>query len=302
MAVIVMTLLQLQYFQTVCRYGSVSKAAEILHISQPSVSCAIKDLEAEFRITLFHRQYRGMRLTAEGQQFFALTNHLLSGAEQTTRAMHNLSQKKQQIRVGVPPMIGSLFLPRIYTSFSVRHPEIEILLEEAGRQELQLHLSQGQLDCALLPHDGPLDTSLSCRKIAQLETVCCVSSQHTLAGMPNVRMEELSQFPLVLFKDSFFQTERIMSRFFQQDLIPNVRLYTSQLSTVSALISENAAIGFMFRQLADPISGLVSIPLEPPMQVQVSLVWRKYSLLSGELQKFSEHISNIFPTAQTETP
>lgn len=290
-----MTLTQLLYFQTVCRSGSISRAAEILHISQPSISCAIKDLESEFNVTLFQRQYRGMNLTEEGRQFFELTNHLLTYTKQTTRAMHDVSQQKRQLRIGVPPMIGSLFLPRLYPGFIETYPDISITLEEAGRQELLQQLSQGQLDCALLPHDRPFDGSLSCVKIARLETVCCVSPMHPLAERSYVQMEDLSDFPLVLFKDSFFQTESIMRRFSECGLSPHVTLYTSQLSTVSALVSKNTAIGFMFRQLSDPIPDIVSIPLKPAMAVQVSLAWRRHSFLSRELKQFIDHMTELFP-------
>lgn len=57
---------QLKYFNTVAEQGSVSKAAELLHISQPSLSAAIKELEEEFGTTLFNRHYRGVALTREG--------------------------------------------------------------------------------------------------------------------------------------------------------------------------------------------------------------------------------------------
>ena len=72
-----MTLNQLRYFKAVCQYDSVSRAAQRLNISQPSVSNAIKELETEFGVRLFNRQYRRISLTDAGLQLLALTESLL---------------------------------------------------------------------------------------------------------------------------------------------------------------------------------------------------------------------------------
>ena len=63
-----MNLIQLRYFQAVCACGNLTQAAQQLHISQPSLSSAIQTLEKEFGVGLFVRQYRGVELTAEGEQ------------------------------------------------------------------------------------------------------------------------------------------------------------------------------------------------------------------------------------------
>ena len=64
---IAMKLLQLKYFLTICEYSNISRAAGKLHVSQPSLTAAMKSLEQEFGITLFHRQSRGLILTEEGE-------------------------------------------------------------------------------------------------------------------------------------------------------------------------------------------------------------------------------------------
>ena len=76
-----MTLVQLKYFQTVCKYNNITRASNELHISQPSLSNAIKDLEKEFGISLFYRFSKGLVLTEEGSLFLEETNHLLEHAD-----------------------------------------------------------------------------------------------------------------------------------------------------------------------------------------------------------------------------
>ena len=77
-----MNLTKLRYFYTICAFESFSDAAAYLHISQPSLSNAIKDLEDEFEVVLFSRHYRGVSLTPEGQVLYNLSKDVLSRAEQ----------------------------------------------------------------------------------------------------------------------------------------------------------------------------------------------------------------------------
>ena len=116
-----MTLTQLRYFQAVCRFHSVTQASDFLHISQPSISSAIRDLEQEFGVVLFLRQYRGMSLTEEGLHFLELADSLLAHADQVRQAMADIGQKRRQFQLGIPPMIGSTLRRPVP---GLRHPDL----------------------------------------------------------------------------------------------------------------------------------------------------------------------------------
>ena len=76
-----MKLLQLKYFYTVCRYGSITKAADKLFVSQPTISFCIKELEEEFGVKLFHRKHNRLRLTVEGQFFCEKVKYILQSVD-----------------------------------------------------------------------------------------------------------------------------------------------------------------------------------------------------------------------------
>lgn len=295
-----MTLTQLRYFQAVCRFHSVTQASDFLHISQPSISSAIRDLEQEFGVVLFLRQYRGMSLTEEGLHFLELADSLLAHADQVRQAMADIGQKRRQFQLGIPPMIGSLLLPQIYYGFLRAHPEASVNIEEAGRKRLLQQLAEGQLDMAFLPHDQPFDSGYRAIPIQRLETVCCVSLLHPLVNRRSVAVEDLAGEPLVLFKNSFFQTESIMQRFAVAGIEPNVLLYTDQLSTVRKLVSRNIAVGFMFGRISDSIQDMVSIPLNPPMPVQVSLVWKSSGYLFSGMSHFIDYVQSLHLDGTTD--
>lgn len=269
-----MKLTQLRYFQAACRCGGVTAAAELLHISQPTVSTAIRELEHEFGLTLLDRKNRGFALTKAGQQLLEQANALLQHADSFSAHMEQLGRATRPLRLGIPPMIGALLLPRLFREFFSVHPTMEVSITEGGRGELLRLLEENQLDLVFLPHDRPVDSTHRAAAVTKLETVFVVNPAHPLACRTEITIEELSHEPLVLFKNSFFQTETILHRFQAQGIAPRVLLYTDQLSTVRRLISSHIASGFLFRDLVSSQDQMVSISLSPSIVSSVSLVWK----------------------------
>ena len=118
-----MNLTQLKYFYAVCEYKTISKAAEHLFITQPSLSNAIKELEREFGVTLFVRRYKGIELTKEGETLFKMGKELLTQFEHTEHIMKEMGKERKILRLGIPPMIGSLILPDIYNVFQKKYTD-----------------------------------------------------------------------------------------------------------------------------------------------------------------------------------
>lgn len=286
-----MKLTQLQYFCEVYRQNSVSRAAELLNISQPSISAAIRELETEFGIPLFLRKGRGIYPTPEGDVFYKHSQGLLSHTDSFRKAMTQLSEK-EEIQLGIPPMIGSLVLPILYGKYQSTPQNCVLRIIEGGRQSLIDRLENYQLDMALLPHDAPL-TQFETQSIGVSETTCCVSRIHPLRKKSSISVFDLAAEPLVLFTDSFFQTEQILARFHNAGLTPNVLLQSNQLSTVSQMIARNIAVGFVIRNAAYSIPDLIPIPLLPKMSFSVSLAWNPDSPLTPGKQMLIDLFSQI---------
>ena len=147
---------------------------------------------------------------------------------------------------------------------------------------------------ALLSHDRTLQRDLSSVLVAKMEIVCCVSKQHPLAGKKVVDFSELSDVALVLFKDSFFQTEELKRRFARAGIAPNIVLQTDQLSTLKGILASNAAAGFMFRANVQMDKDIVGIPLKEPVYALVSLAWSKGVPLTEPMEKMKDYICSAF--------
>ncbi len=290
-----MNLNQLKHFYAVCVYGSLSEASEQLYISQPSLSSSIKLLEKEFGVSLFNRRYKGMELTTEGKRLFEMCKDILSRTAQLENIMKDLGNERNKLRLGVPPMIGSIILPYIYRDFCELHPHITIEIVEDGRSSLLDKLSENYLDMIFLLHNNPLDEKFSSTKVAHLEIVCCASKDNVIAKYKSVTPHLLKNTPLVLFENSFFQTEEIKKWFAGEKVTPNIILQTKQLSTMLTMISSNVAAGFTFRELTKTNEAFIAIPTKNPMYADVSLVWKKGSYSFGCMENFKKYVNDKNP-------
>lgn len=285
-----MNLNQLKYFVAVCEYGTVSGAAEWLHISQPSVSGAVKELEEEFGVKLFLRQHRGMVLTPEGERLCNMAKELLSRADKTENIMRDMGKQRKILRLGVPPMIGSVVLPKIYSEFMAENPDIHIEITESGQHDLIEKLSEGLLDMIFMPHENMLDKMFSSINIVNTEIVLCVCGENPLSNKKSITAKELEDISIVLFKDSFYHTEEVRNWFADGKVNPNIILQTAQLSTIQSLISNNVAAGFMFAPLVNEEKGFKPISAEPKMKINISIVWKKDSYFFSSMKKFREYV------------
>ncbi len=290
-----MNLNQLKYFYTVCVHGSLSDASEYLFISQPSLSSAIKALEDEFGVSLFIRRHQGMELTKEGKVLFEMCQDILGRTNQVESIMKDMGNERRILKLGVPPMIGSLILPHIYRDFCESHPDITLEIVEGGRSELLDKLSKNYLDMVFLLQNKPLDTKYSAINVSKLEIVCCASKDNKIANHEFVSPRNLKDVPLVLFENSFFQTAEIKKWFDSEKVEPNIILQTNQLSTMLTLISNNIAIGFTFRELTKTNHDFVAIPTENPIYFDASLVWKKDSYKFSSMEKFMKYVKENNP-------
>lgn len=285
-----MTITELRYFEAVCIYKSISRAAEFLHISQPSLSAAIKGLEDEFRVTLFQRRHRGVVPTAEGEALYKSCRELLSSFDDACSMMRELGGGRQTIRIGVPPMIGSLILPRLCGELIAERPDLTLSVTEGGSRELERRLAEGQLDMVFLTHTEELPEWTDSISVADMEVVLCVAEGDALSELGAVSPLDLAESALVLFSSAFYQTELIKKQFSDAGIKPKIILETEQLSTAMSLIESGSAAGFMFKELVGGRRGITTIPLKEKILVKISLARRNDAYLTDAMRALSAFI------------
>ncbi len=284
-----MKLLQLQYFCTACKYNNITRASEELHISQPSISSAIKELETEFGVTLFKRLKKGFTLTEEGEVLHKHAQELLQNVERISLVMSNLGKERRDIRIGIPPMTGISQLPKLYRGFREIYPNIVLSTHEFGAKNLLASLKDETLDLAIIPTNIVDHERFSSVSLGEVETVFCVHPDHPLANEKTVDLQKLKNEPLILFDKGFIQYDVITSAFAASGIEPNIVHLSSQLYMIKEFISSGFACGFMFRDIAETIPDIVSIPLSTPITSKVILIWSKERNVSGDVMKFIDY-------------
>jgi DNA-binding transcriptional LysR family regulator len=194
---------QLRYVVCVAEERRFTRAAARLHVAQPSVSSAVAALEHELGAQLFHRDRSEVTLTGAGEVFLPWARQVLADCEAGATAVRELlGLRRGRLVLGATPSLTTNLLPPLLARFHADHPGIELTLHEAGSQDLVERLEQGEADVAvvILPVDRPwVETT----PLLEEELVLAVHPDHPLAGRRSIRVAELDQVPLVMFKDGY---------------------------------------------------------------------------------------------------
>jgi len=283
---LIMNVQHIRYFIAACQYKNISRAAEKINVSQSSISAAIKKLEKRYGVPLIKRQKIGFELTEEGEVFCALVEKLSEHIEQVENIMTDMTNKHHTIRLGIPPMAGSILLPTVLSRFSSAYPEINTSYVEDGGNALFRQIKENVLDIILVPENiAQITNDYNCVTIAKYEDVCCVSKEHPLAKNKTISVDELSKYPMVVFSEKFYHHDSIMDLFEEENKKPNICYRTTQLSIMEQLIVKNNVVGFLFRERADQVPEIVGIPFEPRRYTNIVLVWKKGKYISSDMKK-----------------
>lgn len=281
-----MKLHQLQYYCAACRNENITRAASELHVSQPSISMAIRELENEFGVMLLQRNNKGFVVTQEGKYFYERAMSLLEQANELNQMMCDMGNQRKRINLGIPPMIGTFLFPKMYKEFKKYYPEIMLNSREGGSRMLIEMLDDSALDFAILPINQLPEDSYNILRLTETQTVFCVSKNHSLAEHKTVSIEQIKDEPLIMFNDGFYQNQVIKERFEREGYRPNILHYSSQFYTIKEFISDNIMAGFMFRDIAETVPEIRGISLENPLYIQIGLVWKRNQHMFHDATRF----------------
>ena len=234
-----MTLIQLKYFQTICKYNNITRASAELHVSQPSLSNAVKELEREFGVSLFTRRSRGLELTPEGRYFLDEADKLLEQAEQLTTNMKHMSTTDRTLTLGLPAMSGSLVFTDLLRTLYARSPGTHIQVMENGSLANRSKIMDHTLDAAIITRNGPLPPGIGHVALRHVNICLYLSVMHPLAEKDTVTTDDLDQLPLAMLPEDTFLDHCIDQYYEAHHLKPNIIVRTNQLATIQQLVATN---------------------------------------------------------------
>lgn len=278
-----MTIKHMKTFLAVYRMRNITKAAEILSITQPAVSRTIREIEDYYGIRLFERMNRKLYITEAGERFYNYALHITDSFEQLETDMKNWDEFGR-LRVGTSVTIGNALLPQCLLKFQKIHPELYVKAHIANGAYLRKMLLDNQLDFALI-EGGINDEQLEKEVIGRDRLVLIMPPDDTRARQGKVFLSDFENDPLILREEGSMGRTLIDHIFGKRGIICEPQIESISTQAIVRLVHEGAGISFLPEQLVseDIEKGYVTTKIieDETFERMNYLVWHKQKYLTA---------------------
>jgi len=214
-----MNLNQLAIFHAVAQSGNLTRAAEVLCISQPAVSKQLRGLEKSLGTALFHRLSKGVQLTEAGHLLLEYSGRIFALETEAERALAELRElQRGRLIIGASTTIGIYLLPEVMGAFQKLHPRIELQLEIANTQKIQHELAANKVDLALT--EGILEGDQWQSDAFQSDEIIAIAAKNCgLATKKNLAPKQICS-ERILLREAGSGTRKVVENAFREKAIP----------------------------------------------------------------------------------
>ncbi len=242
---------QLVYFVAVAETRHFTRAAERVHVSQPSLSQQIRALEKELGTELFSRARGNIALTDAGEALLPLARRILADADTARQEVQELARlRRGRVRLGATPSLCTGLLPDVLRAFHDLYPGIRLLIEEGGSHDLVRELARGTLDLALvvlpLPTPSPALTTVELLQ----EDLVVVSSAADPAPRRPVRIADLEGRAMVMFRHGYDLRELTVAACRAEGFEPSFTVEGGEMDAVLGFVRAGLGVAVVPRMVA----------------------------------------------------
>ncbi|MBN9321714.1 MAG: LysR family transcriptional regulator [Delftia acidovorans] len=293
----------MQIFSRVAEMASFTRAAEALHVTQPTISKMVRALEEELGGPLLLREGRGVQLTDAGQVVHARGLQVLEQSRQLLQEVAEVDGiARGSLSVGIMPTAGHYMAP-VIARFQQLHPGVELHVQEQGARAQRQLLLDGKLDMALGLHGageagGDLaGEGLEYCTIAHQKTRVAFAAHEVPDPDAPVHWSELARRPFVFYTSDFALHQAVLEHCAAAGFSPQVRLQTRYWDFIGDLVAEGVGVAVMFEHVIarfDP-RRVSSRPLVgPELHWDVVQLWRS-GYLSRAARAWLECVRAVYP-------
>lgn len=288
-----MELRDIQSFINVADYKSFTKAAEHSYLSQPSLSKAVKKLESELHVELFDRSTRYLRLTDAGQIVYTQGKKALAALTELSNLLDELTDAEiGEIKMGVPPLIGTLFFPKIARLFHEQYPNVTLELIEMGAKVIKQLVKEDQIDIGLivLPVD---ESAFNIHPFIIDDFMLYIHKDHPIARKRTVSLSELKEEKFIVFSEHFSLHDLIINACQEAGFTPSISYESSQWDLILELVASNLGIALLPHSLFIKVNNpaIKTIPLQASsLQWKLGVITKKEAYHSFALRKLLDII------------
>lgn len=279
-----MELRVLNYFLMVSQEENITKAAQLLHVTQPTLSRQLMQLEDELGVKLFERSNHSIVLTSDGLLLKRRAQEIVSLAEKTKRELTTEKELSGEIEIGSGEFKSFSLLADVIAAFSEKHPGVRFHLNSGNADTIKERLENGGLDIGLLA--DPVDISrYEFTRLPQKETWGIIAhNDFAIAKRPFVTPKDLIGLPLILPHRRMVR-EEIQNWF--GDLYGDVNVFATYDLLYNAAIMAQKKMGIILTiELESRFDEVKFVPFAPKMEFGSVLVWKKNQIQSAAMEAF----------------
>ncbi|MCK6073252.1 LysR family transcriptional regulator [Paenibacillus silvae] len=287
----------LKLYVTVVEQRNFSKAAEILHISQPGVSSQIRNLEKEFNVKLMHRSPKWVKLTEAGELLYVRAKEMLNLYESVKLDIARLQDNVSgSLQIGASFTIGEYVLPRLFSSFAKQYPDVSMEVFIRNSSQVIEAVRRSDIDFGLVEEDIEAP-DLKVTTFMRDELIIVAAEGHPLSLSMNIDLEQL-QHQIWVLRETGSGTRSVSDRFLAQTGLRISRSYVFNSSqSVKEAVFSGLGIAMLSRwvvkrELSAGVLKEISIP-GILMERNFSLVRRKDQIPTRANEVFSEKLLKL---------
>ncbi len=278
----------LRYFVAVANLLSFTLAAESLHVTQPTISKMIQDLEREYEVKLFDRGGKKIELTDAGRALWHEANRVLEALQGIEHALQDIRELEfGTLRVGIPPMTGTTYFSEILAAYHKQYPHIELQITEVGAKAVERAVMEGTLDAGIVVE--PLfSVELDSLAVFTENLSLVLPATHPMLERVEIRLTDLKDESWVMFREDFILHDRILEACQHAGFLPKMVCKSSQWDFIAKMVESHLGIAILPTSVKQMLKGhdLRFVPIQDfHLKWNLGLVWRQQSYLPFSLRK-----------------
>lgn len=283
-----MEIRDLRNFIKVVQSGSFTKAAQQLFVSQPSLSKSVKRLEQVLNVELLERSTRYIRLTEEGKIVYEQSKKALIAMEEIHLLLDDLKQiHTGSIKIGIPPLISTLFLPQLARNFHDKYPNIRLDLQERGAKLIGPLVDEGQVNLGFVVLPAT-ETLFDVKPFIEDKFVLFIHEDHPLAEKTSISIKELKKEPFIIFSEEFTLHDMVIQECNKAGFIANIAYKSSQWDLIVELVASQLGITLLPKSIFEKQSNkkVKMIPLKEELYWRLGIITKKDAYLPFAVNEF----------------
>lgn len=277
-----MLLRHIRYLLAVAEHRNFTRAAEALHVSQPTLSQQIKQLEENLGAPLLDRTGRSISLTDAGQAYVRYARLALQDLQAGTRAIHDVQDlRRGHLRLAMTPTFTAYLIGPLLARFNALYPGITLSVEELTQDRIEAALGEDLLDIGI-GFTGEHGLEIDCEALFVEELSLVVSASH-----PERNQRAWLEQPLVLLNTGFATRRYIDDYCHRQGVKPQIAMEVNSISAIIEIVRSTPLATILPRALAEAQAGLHAVVIEPALpQRTAALLSRKGGYRSAACAAF----------------